>query len=39
MEEERGGVAAHLPMMKVVRGLHGVGGTGRSGGCPARGWG
>jgi hypothetical protein len=36
-----GGVAAHLPAVKVVGGLHGVSGTGMSsgGGCLAGGWG
>jgi hypothetical protein len=33
-EKERGGVAAHLPTVKVARGLHGVGGARMSGsGC------
>jgi hypothetical protein len=31
-EKERGGVAAHLPTVKVAGGLHGVGGIGMSGG-------
>jgi hypothetical protein len=36
-EGEGGGVVAHLPTVKVAGDLHGVGGTGMSGGggCPA----